>query len=122
MEIDSQDAFEMNFYERLRKRLPGDPQILEALAGLYAKYDMDKHALRIDKKLARLSPRDPRIRYNLACSLTLSGQTREGMKAFKKAVELVYNDVQWLEKDRDLKALRELPEFIDLVDQIKSSA
>ena len=32
-----------------------------------------------------------------------------------------YNDAGWLEKDRDLKALRELPEFIDLVEQIKSS-
>ncbi|HCR31001.1 MAG TPA: hypothetical protein DIV79_13395 [Opitutae bacterium] len=121
MEIDAQDAYEINFYEKLRKRLPGDTQILELLAGLYSKYDMDQQALRIDRKLARLSPKDPRIRYNLACSLSLSGRTREALSALKKAVELGYNDAQWLEKDRDLKALRGLPEFIDLVEQIKSS-
>jgi len=121
MEIDTQDAYDINFFEKLRKRLPSDTQILEILAGLYAKYGMDQQALGIDRKLARLSPSDPRVRYNLACSLSLSGRTLEAIAALKEAVELGYNDVQWLEKDRDLKALRELPEFASLVEQIKSS-
>ena len=121
MEIDAQDAYDINFFEKLRKRLPSDPQILEILAGLYAKYGMDQQALSIDRKLARLSPGDPRVRYNLACSLSLSGKTREAIAVLREAIELGYNDAGWLEKDRDLKALRELPEFIDLVEQIKSS-
>lgn len=121
MEIDTQDAYDINFFEKLRKRLPSDTQILEILAGLYAKYGMGEQALSIDRKLARLSPGDPRVRYNLACSLSLSGKTREAIAVLREAIELGYNDAQWLEKDRDLKALRELPEFIDLVEQIKSS-
>lgn len=121
MEIDAQDAYEINFFEKLRKRLPSDTQILEILAGLYAKYGMDQQALLIDRKLARLSPSDPRARYNLACSLSLSGKTDEAIAALKEAIALGYNDAQWLEKDRDLKALRGLPEFANLIEQIKSS-
>ena len=121
MEIDAQEAYDIKFFEKLLKRLPRDTQTLEILAGIYAKYGMDQQALRIDRKLVRLSPSDPRTRYNLACSLSLSGQTREAIAALKKAIALGYKDAHWLEKDRDLKALRELPEFARLVEQIKSS-
>jgi len=34
----------------------------------------------------------------------------------REAIKLGYSDARWLEKDRDLKALRELPEFIDLIE------
>ncbi|MCH2387324.1 MAG: hypothetical protein MKZ70_13380 [Opitutales bacterium] len=116
MEIDAQDAYDVHFVEKLLKRLPCDNQILEILAGLCARYGMDQQALSIDRKLVRLSPADPRARYNLACSLSLSGKTREAIAVLREAIKLGYSDARWLEKDRDLKALRELPEFIDLIE------
>ena len=109
MEIDAKDAHDVHFFEKLLKRLPCDTQILEILAGLCARYGMDQQALSIDRKLVRLSPGDPRARYNLACSLSLSGKTREAIAVLREAIKLGYSDARWLEKDRNLKGTSRAP-------------
>ncbi len=116
MEIDAQDAFDINFFENALKRSPSDLQILELLGGLYSKYDMARQALRIDRRLVRRLPNDSRIRYNLACSLCLMGRETDALETLKQAFDLGYDDLEWLREDPDLEGIRDRPEFQELIE------
>ncbi|MDE0769259.1 MAG: hypothetical protein OSB19_12815 [Opitutaceae bacterium] len=115
MEIDEQDAFDINFFENALKRDPKNPEILELLGSLYSKYDMAQQTLRIDRRLTRISPKDPRIHYNLACSLSLLGRKREAVATLSRAIDLGYNDMAWLLQDPDLLPIKSHPGFQKLI-------
>lgn len=116
MEIDAQDAFEINFFENLLKKDSKNPETLELLGGLYSKHEMVNQALRIDRRLARISPQNPRVQYNLACTLCLLGRKREALESLRKAIELGYDDRNWLIQDSDFNSLKNHPEFQSLVE------
>ena len=120
MDIDAQDAFDINFFENTLKRDPKNLQILELLGSLYSKYDMARQALRIDRRLVRLLPNDPRIRYNLACSLCLLGRKSDSINALEQAFDLGYDDMDWLKQDPDLDGIRDHPEYQRLFDRRSS--
>ncbi|MDG2256793.1 MAG: hypothetical protein P8L49_17765 [Opitutaceae bacterium] len=121
MEIDAQDAFDIKFFENALKRDPKSHEILELLGSLYSKYDMARQALRIDRCLARIHPEDPRIHYNLACSLSLLGRKREAVATLSRAIELGYDDMPWLLQDPDLLPLNNHSAFKSLVAEQKCS-
>lgn len=115
------DAFEIEFYERVSKRNPSDLDALELLAALYSKYGEIQKTLRIDRKLAKCKPDDSRYRYNFACSLCALGRKTEALAILSQAIELGYDDLLWLQKDPDLKAIRSHPEFQKIVAELESS-
>ena len=115
MEIDAQDAFDINFYENVLRRDPKNKEVLELLGSLYSKYDMARQALRIDRRLIRVLPEDARIRYNLACSLSLLGRRHDAVEALKEAIDLGYDDMGWLRQDPDLNGLKGYWEFDELL-------
>ncbi len=115
MEIDAQDAFEILFFENVVRRDSTSSAALELLGGHYAKYGMTKQTLRVDRRLAKLCPQDPRIRYNYACSLSVMGRKTEAVAALRQAIELGYDDWNWLRQDPDLKPLQGCQEFEALV-------
>jgi SAM-dependent methyltransferase len=61
--------------------------------------------------LARLTPRDPRAHYNLACSHALLGQPEEAIAALEQACGLGFRDSVLLRRDNELDSLREDPRF-----------
>lgn len=109
------DAFEIDFYKRLAKRNPKDTDALQLLGGLYAKYGNSAQTLRIDRKMAKLQPTNPKTHYNLACSLATTGKSLQAMDSLQRAIELGYNDPDWMAKDPDLDPLKTDPTFSDLV-------
>ncbi len=111
MDMNAQDAFEMNFFENVLKRDRQNRAALELLGGLYSKYEMARQALRIDRRLVRLAPDDPRACYNLACSLCLLGRKRDAIAALKEAIDRGYDDIEWLSQDTDFDNLKDHPEF-----------
>lgn len=117
MDIDAQDAFDINFFENTLKRDPSNLQILELLGSLYSKYEMAKQALRVDRRLVRLLPSDSRVRYNLACSLCLLGRKSDSIEALKEAFDLGYDDLEWLGQDPDLDEIRDHPQYRELLEQ-----
>ena len=119
MEIDEQDAFDIKFFENALKRDPKNPEILELLGSLYSKYDMARQTLRIDRRLTRINPKDPRTHYNLACSLSLLGRKREAVETLSHAIDLGYNDMPWLLQDPDLLTLNNHPGFQELIAEHK---
>jgi len=80
--------------------------------------------LALDRRLAALRPRDPEIRYNLACSLALASprQPDAALDELERAVELGYGDLGHMAGDADLAALRPHPRYAALVRRMRGPA
>lgn len=104
-------SFEVKFYESLLVERPEFVEVLMSLGDIYTKKGFYREGLAVDRKLASLRPEDPIIHYNLACSLSLSGEVREAMKELKKAVLLGYDEFDYILSDKDLDNLRKSPTF-----------
>ena len=106
--------FELDFFESLHKRMPKDVRVVSILAHLYTQIGQVDSGLRMDRKLARLTPEDPTVHYNLACSLALKKRKADALKALRAAITFGYDDYVWMCNDPDLVELHEYPGFVEL--------
>jgi predicted Zn-dependent protease len=111
--------FEIGFFETVLRRSPRDPAVIEILAGLYTKQGRLSDGLRMDRKLVRLQPENATAHYNLACSLALTKRNVAALRALQQAVQLGYNDFDWMQQDPDLDTLKHRPAFLQLLEQLK---
>ncbi len=65
-------------------------------------------------------PMNPAEYYNLATAYALWGKTKDALKNLRRAVEKGYDDLDFLEDDRDLDSLRGTEEYKSLVNRLKS--
>ena len=65
-------------------------------------------------------PNDEDSYYEKACVLSLMGRTTEAIEALRTAFEKGYRNLNYVEKDTDLDAIKQLPAFIALLDEYKS--
>jgi tetratricopeptide (TPR) repeat protein len=112
-------AFEISFYESILRRDPSYTDVVEILGGLYTKVGRVSDGLKMDRKLVRLLPDNATAHYNLACSLALSKRRTDALRSLKQAVTLGYTDFDWMTQDPDLEDLKDHPEFLKLLDQLK---
>ena len=112
-------SFEISFYEGIVKEKPDYLSALVALAEAYTAQGCYKEGLQIDERLVRLCPKDPIVRYNLACSYALTEQREKAVETLILAVKLGYNDFNYLRKDPDLKSLHQDPKFDALLEKAK---
>lgn len=110
--------FEITFYESILRRNPKYTDVIELLGELYTKTGRISDGLRMDRRLVRLLPENPNAHYNLACSLALKKRRSEALNTLQKAIELGYNDLDWLMQDPDLENLKNHPEFLQLLAEI----
>jgi DNA-binding SARP family transcriptional activator len=103
--------FEISFLEGVLKHRPNYIDALAPLAEAYTRRGLFEKGLEIDKRLAFLCKEDPVVHYNLACSFVLSGYTAKALTALRRAVRLGFTDLVHLQKDPDLKPLRDYPPF-----------
>ncbi len=112
---------EIAFFEKVVENNPSYLQALMSLAESYTAKGRYEKGLEMDKRLAKLRPKDPLIHYNLACSFALTGQKENALRSLQHAVELGYRDFAYLKKDPDLKSLHEDPVFKELFPQKRKS-
>lgn len=110
--------FELSFFESLHKRLPKDFRVVSILAHLYTETGRVDSGLKMDRKLARLSPEDPTVHYNLACSLALKERLPDAVRSLRTAIRLGYDDFHWMRNDPDLKALHGYGGFLKLLEEL----
>jgi tetratricopeptide (TPR) repeat protein len=91
-----------------------DAFTMARIAVCESKLDMRAQADRRAADAAALAPKDPEVQYKRAVVAALDGRRDEAMKALKLAIDLGINRREARE-DRDLDALKKLPEFAALV-------
>jgi tetratricopeptide (TPR) repeat protein len=111
--------FEISFYEGILEEDPDFVPALIPLADDYTRVGRYEDGLALDERLSALKPHDPLIHYNLACSYALTGEADESIAALGKAVDLGYDDLDWMERDEDLAAVRKLESFRNIVDTLR---
>lgn len=115
----SDPAFEIAFFESVLRRDPGYVDVVEILGGLYTKQGRIADGLKMDRKLVKLQPSNATAHYNLACSLALSRRKADALRALRQAVHFGYRDFDWMQQDPDLDDLKQHPEFLSLLEQLK---
>ena len=111
----SQLDFEIDFYGAILKENPNYVEVLRVMGNnLTAKGEYER-GLEIDMRLARLCPQDEVVHYNLACSYSLLGMIDLGLEALERALDLGYDEFDYLHEDRDLEAIRKDPRFRQLL-------
>jgi tetratricopeptide (TPR) repeat protein len=114
-EQQTQLDFELEFFEQILYCNPDFLDVLRVhgnnltLKGRYA------DGLRIDRRLVGLRPKDALAHYNLACSYSLMKKVDPALRALRKAIELGYDDFEYMRDDRDLEAVKEDPRFRKLL-------
>ena len=93
--------------------------MIAILGGLYTKQGRIADGLKMDRKLVRLRPDNPTAHYNLACSLALSRRPREALDALERAIDLGYDDADWMRQDPDFKGLQHHPAFEKLLAKLQ---
>lgn len=114
----SEDVQELEFLQNISKRLPEDPEIMRALGDLYTRTGDYAEGLQIDKRLSHLCAEDPLVWYNLGCSLALVDNKDEALEALNRALELGYDDYEWMKRDPDLTTLRGDARFESMLDWV----
>ena len=104
--------FQIGMYEEALHVDPDDAEALRFLAHAYGQIGKGEERLQTDEHLARLTPQDPRVHYNLACSHALLGQTEKAITSLEDACGVGFRDAVLLRRDNELDSLRDDPRFI----------
>lgn len=80
----------------------------------------DKEALEWQDSLAAKFPDEPGTYYDEACLYSRMGRTEDAVKAIKTAFEHGYNNFRHIADDDDLDPIRDIPEFVSLVEKYKA--
>lgn len=113
--------FEISFFERLLEKHPSFIQALIALGNAYTQKGDYEKGLVIDLRLKQLRRDDPTVHYNLACSYSLLGRIDDAFLSLKRAIDLGYEDFDYLRHDPDLENLRKDKRFQHLLKKVNSS-
>jgi Flp pilus assembly protein TadD len=113
------NAFEIAFFESVLRRDARSTDVIELLGGLYTKVGRITDGLKMDRRLVRLQPANPTAHYNLACSLALTRRRSAALRSLRQAVELGYDDFDWMSQDPDLDPLKAHPDYAALLNQLK---
>lgn len=120
VENDRLNRIEAAFMEGLRRRMPEHPGVLESLGCLYTEMGRYEEGLAADRDMVRVQPHSPLAWYNLACSLSLTGQVDAAFAALGKAVARGYADAEWMQSDKDFDPIRSDPRFAMLLAQVQA--
>ena len=104
--------------EEERARLPAHPAVVESLGCLYTEMGRYQDGLRADRDMVRMEPDSPNAWYNLACSLSLTGQPDDAFAALEKAIALGYDDAEWMQDDDDFEPIKKDPRFARILAQL----
>lgn len=110
--------FEITFYEKLLRAYPDFVDVLVPLGEAYTRHGLYEKGLQVDLRLTALRAADPLSWYNLACSYALLKRLDETIDALRRAFELGYRDLAYLQKDPDLVAVRHSPKYRQLLESL----
>lgn len=114
------NRFLEDFLEVEVDRHPDNIGALAELGQMCTRLGHWERGLAVDRELVRLVPGNPTVHYNLACSQALLGSTEAALDSLERAVELGYDDSDYMATDEDLVSLRGERRFRALLERIRS--
>ncbi|MHC5209790.1 MAG: TPR end-of-group domain-containing protein [Planctomycetota bacterium] len=115
-------GFETGILEMRVAMDPGNVALLSALAEACTRLRRYADGLALDRRLVEHDPTEPVFRYNLACSLVLTGDLEAACASLEDAVRLGYRDFEHMAQDADLRRLRKAPGYPDLLQRLTEIA
>lgn len=112
------EEFTLGILRTESARHPENVEALSEYANLLTRSGRYQEGLEVDLRLAALRPTDPFVHYNLACSYAMLGEKEKAFEQLARAVELGYDDREFLLSDTDLKSLREDPRFRRILESL----
>ena len=110
--------FESGVLEQLLERDPQNVELMAALAEAYTRARRYRKGLELDRRLVACSPGEPLFHYNLACSLSLTGDLESAADALVAAIDLGYRDFAHMERDSDLRRLRKDVQWVRVRERV----
>ena len=107
--------FEIQFFQKLVSAYPDFVDALIPLGNAYTRRGLHEKGLEIDLRLTQLRGHDPLTWYNLACSYALLKRLDDAVEALRRAFELGYRDLAYLQNDPDLANLRPSTKYRQLL-------
>ncbi len=95
---------------------PDDARATQLGAGMSANLGDSVAAIDYATRALKINPDDPLLLYNIACMYSLLGNPDEALDCLEKAVDKGYGQKDWVEHDKDLDSLRDLPRFQKIVE------
>ena len=111
-------AFETGVLEQVLAREPDNVEVLAALAEACTRLRRYRRGLELDRRLVEHAPEEPLFRYNLACSLALTGELDAACAELLGAIDRGYRDFAHMERDPDLRRLRRDPAWQRVRDRV----
>lgn len=111
--------FLADFLELARARQPRNVDLLAELGSTYTHLGRYREGLAVDRRVVELAPDNATAHYNLACSLALCDEGDAALDALEQAVERGYDDAAFMASDEDLRSLRAMPRFDELVRRLE---
>jgi predicted Zn-dependent protease len=112
-------AFESGILELRLAADPSNVALLSALAEACTRLRRYEQGLALDRRLVDRDPSEPVFRYNLACSLVLTGDLDAACEALEAAVRLGYRDLEHMRRDGDLRRLRRDARYAALLERLE---
>ncbi|MFQ5844657.1 MAG: hypothetical protein ACE5JG_06675 [Planctomycetota bacterium] len=107
--------FQIGMAEEVLRNEPDGHHTLRFLAHAYTAVGRHQDGLKADLRLTELHPGDCHVRYNLACSLALTGALDRAFVELRRAIDLGFDDADLLRRDQDLVALHGDPRFDEIL-------
>ena len=115
-------AFETGVLEEVLLREPENLEVLAALAEACTRLRRYRRGLELDRCLVARDPDEPLFRYNLACSLALTGDAGQACDELVAAIDRGYRDFAHMERDPDLRRARVHAEWRRVRERVVRSA
>ncbi|MFA5794269.1 MAG: PDZ domain-containing protein [Candidatus Brocadiia bacterium] len=74
-----------------------------------------EEAIEVYEKILETRPDDEQVLYNMACAYALYNDPKEAIAYLQKAVEAGFADFEMIQADPDLKSLRNIEGFTDII-------
>jgi Flp pilus assembly protein TadD len=108
--------------ERAARMAPGDVRVRIALAWCYKRTGQLDLAIDSMEKAMTAQPKEPLLRYNLACYLSLAGQKRRALRYLSQAMSMAPTYRTMVEEETDFDPIRSDPDFLAICTAVKRAS
>jgi Flp pilus assembly protein TadD len=110
----------IDHFKNVTRLMPDFAPAHAVLAMCYLQQQLYIHALSELNAAVDLDPADYNSMYNIACIYSLQNKPEPALKWLERSLNNGFSDFEHMEQDPDLDNIRELPEYIEMVQRARA--